>query len=359
MENTFELIPHIMDNKYYFTIQYYGTNEQILKLNNELIELNEGFLIYYKEFFEKITLRFKLEKKENQFKGMMIDNYYLNLHFYINLTLYNNNIIMELYYDKIFYSCTGLKKQHKYFKKIFDFIPLDVKEMNINNKQNEKFIDYLVNSFIGLKNLGGTCSISSIIQVLIHTKCFLKEFFSLSCSQNKISTLLYKLFISIIESKNVVYDFYYFCKELEKEIEVIKNDPMYFCTKLLEKLEEENPGKIMHLFSGKKKIEFQNLQDYNSEENFLFYIIHINFEGPGIKDSLFQQKQIDLIDNINNQIFQNEYLIEEPQIFMINVEKDENCKCEFYYHIPKYLTLKSSNYKLYAINKYDNVHSRV
>ena len=65
------------------------------------------------------------------------------------------------------------------------------------------------------------------------------------------------------------------------------------------------------------------------------------------------------MDNINNQILQKEYLIEEPQIFMINIEKDENCKIEFYYQIPKYLTLNTSTYQLYAINKYDNVHSIV
>lgn len=65
------------------------------------------------------------------------------------------------------------------------------------------------------------------------------------------------------------------------------------------------------------------------------------------------------MDNINNQILQNEHLIDEPQIFMVNIEKDKNCKCEFYYDTPKDLTLNILNYKLYAINKYDNVHSRL
>ena len=349
MVDILNLIPRIIDNKYFFEIQYYGKNAKILKFDKQLIELK----IYPKDIFEKI-LTFKLEKKENQFLGMN-DRLFCDLSFHFSLTLNNHNINIQLYYEKIFSSCFGSKKYFKVFDETFSSIPLDV----INNKQNEEYIDCLVNSFIGLKNLGGTCSISSIIQVLIHTKCFLKEFFSLTFSQNTISTLLYKLFMSIIESKNVFNTFYNFCKELEKEIEVIKNDPMYFCTKLLEKLEEENPGKIIHLFSGKKKIEFQNLQYFNSEENFLFYIIHINFVVPRIEDSLFQQKQIDLMDYINIPILQKEYLIEEPQIFMINIEKDENYLPEFYYHIPKYLTLNNSNYKLYAINKYDNVHSRV
>ena len=175
MENLLKLIPRILEKKYYFEIQYNGTNETILKLNNELIELNEAFIIYYKDIFDKTILTFKLEKKENQFKGID-DKYLLDLIFYITLTLNNHIIHMQLYYEKIFINCTGMKRYYKVFQKTFDSIPLNVKEINVNNIQNDKYIDYLMNSFIGLKNLGGTCSISSIIQVLIHTKCFLKEF---------------------------------------------------------------------------------------------------------------------------------------------------------------------------------------
>ena len=43
-----------------------------------------------------------------------------------------------------------------------------------------------------------------------------------------------KIIMKIIESKNIINELYYFCKELAKEIEVIKKDPMYFCSKLLE-----------------------------------------------------------------------------------------------------------------------------
>ena len=360
MEDILILKPQILSNKYYFVIEYIGQNEIFSKLNNELFELDGGFMVFIKNIFNKINLNFKLKKEKiNEFKGM--DDNFINLTFNIILTLYNYNIDMKLYYERLIISCTGPKKNKKFIEKKFNysFTQLDVKEINQNNIKNNNYIEFLINSFIGLKNLGGTCTISSILQILIHTKCFLKEFLSLPHFPNTISYLLYKFLINIIESQDIINDFYSFCIELQNEIKVIKNDPMYFCSKLLEKIEDENTGKIIHLFSGKKKIEFQNLQDYNSEENFLFYVIHISFEGPGIKDSLFQTKKIDLMDNVNELVIQKEYLVKEPQIFMINIEKDENCQKEFYYNIPNFLTLNNSNYKLYAINKYDNVHSRV
>ena len=226
-----------------------------------------------------------------------------------------------------------------------------------------------MNSFIGFNNLGGTCSISSIIQILIHTKCFIKEFLSLSNHRKPISKLFFDLLEAIKCSKNVqddkvqdcFYDFCYYLKEKMK-LKVIKNDPMYFCSKILEKSEEENPGKIIHLFSGKKKIEFQNLNYYDSEEQFLFYIIQLDDKNPEIKNRLFQKQKIEIFDYSKNTVIQNiqnEILIEEPEILMLNIEIVQNSKYNFYFDIPKDLDLNQSNYKLYAINKYDDVHSRV
>ena len=146
------------------------------------------------------------------------------------------------------------------------------------------------------------------------------------------------------------------------KLKVIKNDPMYFCSKILEKLEEENPGKIIHLFSGKKKIEFQNLNNYDSEEQFLFYIIQLDDKNPEIKNRLFQKQKIEIFDYSKNTVIQNiqnEILIEEPEILMLNIEIDQNSKYKFYFDIPKDLDLNHSKYKLYAINKYDDDHSRV
>ena len=162
---------------------------------------------------------------------------------------------------------------------------------------------------------------------------------------------------------NKVQDcFYDFCYYLQNEIKVIKNDPMYFCSKILEKLEEENPGKIIHLFSGKKKIEFQNLKNYDSEEQFLFYIIQLDYQNSQIKNRLFKKQKIEIFDDCKNTVIQNiqnETLIEEPEILMLNIEIDQNSKYKFYFDIPKDLDLNQSKYKLYAINKYDDDHSIV
>ena len=201
---------------------------------------------------------------------------------------------------------------------------------------------------------------------MIHTECFIKEFLSLSNHCRKISKLFFDLLKAIKCSNNIQDDkvqdcFYDFCYCLQYEIKVIKNDPMYFCSKILEKLEEENPGKIIHLFSGKKKIEFQNLNYYDSEEQFLFYIIQLDDKNPEIKNRLFKEQKIEIFDDSKKTVIQNETLIEEPEILMLNIEIVQNSKYKykFYFDIPKDLDLNHSKYKLYAINKYDDEHSIV
>ena len=345
------LIPYSWEPRYYFKIEYNGTNEYLSKLKEQLIELNHDFISLYQKCFLKINFIFELEQKaDNMFYG--IDTSIINyLTFHLSLT-FEENIIIEFRYD-LFQQTKYLKKEINCEKKL---------EVQKISDQNNKFIDSLVNSFIGFNNLGGTCSISSIIQILIHTKCFIKEFLSLSNHSKQISKLFFNLLESIKCSKNVQYYFHNFCYYLQKEIKVIKNDPMYFCSKILEKLEEENPGKIIHLFSGKKKIEFQNLKNYDSEEQFLFYIIQLDYQNKKIKNRLFTKQTIEIFDDSKKTVIQNiqnETLIEEPEILMLNIEIDQNSKYKFYFDIPEDLDLNHSNYKLYAINKYDDVHSRV
>jgi hypothetical protein len=111
-------------------------------------------------------------------------------------------------------------------------IDLEPKEKNIKNK-NHNNIDDIINSTVGLKNLGGTCSVSSIIQVLAHTNCFVHEFFKHYNKNKTISFLLYNLFMGL-KSGNTSKQFSEFCNKLNSIIHVTEIDPMYFCTKFLE-----------------------------------------------------------------------------------------------------------------------------
>ena len=352
------LIPQILGQNYFFEIQYNGTNKSLSKLNHELIELDNDFISLYQYYFMKIMFSFQELKKKADNKFYGIDDSYSNLIFQLSLT-FTENIIIEFQYE-LFQQTKYLKKEINYEKKL---------EVQKISNQDNKFINSLVNSFIGFNNLGGTCSISSIIQILIHTECFIKEFLSLSNHCKPISKLFFDLLEAIKCSNNIqddkvqdcFYDFCYYLQEKMK-LKVIKNDPMYFCSKILEKLEEENPGKIIHLFSGKKKIEFQNLNYYDSEEQFLFYIIQLDYQNSQIKNRLFKEQKIEIFDYSKKTVIQNiqnETLIEEPEILMLNIEIDQNSKYKFYFDIPKDLNLNHSKYKLYAINKYDDVHSRV
>jgi hypothetical protein len=133
---------------------------------------------------------------------------------------------------------------------------------------------------------------------------------------------------------------------------------MYFCIKFLEILEEENSGKIINLFLGIKKITFENLNGFDEEkEKFLFYIINLSF-GENIENNLFKKKKLQIRDNYNyiKFVIQKETLIREPEILMLNIECELNFN-NFFFQIPEILKVNEINYKLYAINEYNNLHS--
>ena len=45
-----------------------------------------------------------------------------------------------------------------------------------NNKEKGQNIDKIINSTIGIYNIGNTCFINSVVQILIHCKIFMKNF---------------------------------------------------------------------------------------------------------------------------------------------------------------------------------------
>ena len=343
------LYPHEDEEKKkkYYYINYEGKNNKLLKINEKMIEVKNNFINY--DFME-IILKFEFFITQNK---IIKTSFYKNGYpfFYLELLFIENGITFNLYYQ----TNNGTKPQ---IKTTFLFNSSNQIAQNNSSKNCNNKIDDLINSTIGLNNFFGNCSINSIIQIFLHTKCFLNQFLTLNNENKKpISFLFFKL-LSSIKLNTYQKEFYEFCKYLNNKIKVSKNDPMYFCTKFIEIFEEENSGKIINLFSGIKRISFENLNGFDEEkERFLFYIINLTY-GETIKNNVFNSKQLQIKDNNNvpKKIIQKETLIKEPEILMLNIECEIN-RYHFPFPIPETLEINKINYKLYAINQYDNIHS--
>ena len=342
------LKPFVNENKNYYYINYEGNNKILGKIDKKWIEVNNDFIEYD---FQEIELKFECNIVTNIVKSYFIKRNYPTIIFYLELSFIENEITFKLYY----------KGNHQIIKK-FPFKSSEQMVQGNSSKNYNNIIDSndLINSTIGLNNFFGNCSINSIIQIFLHTKCFLNvlnELIQNNQIKNSITFLFFKLLESIIKLKTPPQkEFYEFCRYLNDKIRISKNDPMYFCIKFIEILEKENCGKIIHLFSGIKKITFENLKGFDEEkDNFLFYIINLSFEET-IENNVFKNKKLQIKDNFTKSVIQKETLIKEPEILMLNIE------CEIYskiysFQIPKKLTINKTDYKLYAINEYNNLHS--
>ena len=331
----FNLINIDDSNDYIYKISYTGQYKFLSRLNDREIRLTYDFI---KNIDLNNNISFNGYVLEKQFQFNSYPKQKLNL----KVKLKNNKFDFD--FSSYSYCCFS-NSYYQFSTSIY----LEPEEKNIKNN-NVNIIDDIINSTVGLKNLGGTCSISSIIQILAHTNCFVHEFLKHYTKEKKISFLLYNLFMGL-KSGNASNEFYDFCINLNPIIRITGIDPMFFCTKFLEKLNEENPY-ILNLFCGKKKIKFENLEGFDNEEEFLFNIIHLS-SFQKITDVLFQN--IKIIDN--KKVIQKETIIKEPQILMINVQTDLP-STTFSFEIPNQLKINKFIYKLYAINQYDDYHSR-
>lgn len=70
--------PKILNKRYCYKIIYYGKNENILKLNNKTIEVDEDFIKYYIKDFLRIMFEFKnLQFKDKTIIGFIMILYLL------------------------------------------------------------------------------------------------------------------------------------------------------------------------------------------------------------------------------------------------------------------------------------------
>ena len=73
------------------------------------------------------------------------------------------------------------------------------------NEKNNENIDRILESKIGLYNAGGSCYMASIIQILIHLKLFLEQFYkSYNCNTNSLYIIFLNFIYKISTSNNVI-----------------------------------------------------------------------------------------------------------------------------------------------------------
>lgn len=214
----------------------------------------------------------------------------------------------------------------------------------------------LLNSTIGLRNAGGSCYMASIVQILIHLEKFL-DYFNIYKNTNELCKYFYKFLkdVESAESSNKKYDRVIEIKPLSNRYHNINskfkgtkgNNPMTFFIEFINDLNKD----ILSLFKGKKQIQF-NGNKRIEEEDFIFYMITLDEENAHINEQLV---------NDNTKEFENikdctitEKIKKCPEILIINLEIDN-----IPYEGEDILMLlePEMNYRLKAINKYDNVHS--
>ena len=217
----------------------------------------------------------------------------------------------------------------------------------------DKYIGILSKSQIGLYNAGGSCYMASIIQILIHLEIFLNEFLKIKYEYQKPLSYLFLNFIKeIANSKVNAIEIKRFAKEynhINSKFDGKKgNNPMTFFNEFIKKLGEENNGKIVNLFTGKKYIKLLGMSELDYEEDFIFYLITLDEKTRYIMDALCQEKEFE--DDKNMKL--REEIKIKPEILVINLEI-ENIE----YNLETLIYIDKIKYQLKAINRYNNLHS--
>lgn len=214
----------------------------------------------------------------------------------------------------------------------------------------------LLESKIGLNNAGGSCYMASIIQILIHSKLFLEEFYKnknvheINPLSKLFSNFIEKIasfegFFDSIEIKNFAQEF----NKINHKFSGDKgNNPMTFFTEFIKKLSEKN-NDILKLFMGKRYIKFEGMSELNYEEDFIFYLIVLNKKNYFITTSLCEEKEFE--DNKDLKLI--EKITVKPETLIINLEFNENIK----YCIENWIKVDDIDYELKAVNRYDDYHS--
>ena len=188
---------------------------------------------------------------------------------------------------------------------------------------------------------------ASIIQILIHLDKFLNEFLKNKYEYTKpLSYLFFNFIKEIADSKVNAIEIKRFAKEYNQinyKFDGKKgNNPMTFFNEFIKKLGEENNGKIVNLFTGKKYIKLLGMSELDYEEDFIFYLITLDEKTRYIMDALCQEKEFE--DDKNMKL--REEIKIKPEILVINLEI-ENIE----YNLETLIYIDKIKYQLKAINR--------
>jgi len=259
----------------------------------------------------------------------------------------------------------GMKEEEFTSLKNTNLMEYGIKE-NLNNDKNSNLITYslseetknkLLECKIGLINAGGSCYMASIIQILIHSKLFLEQLY-INKANNKINSLSYQFLNFIEKIANVAgYEDSIEIKNFASEYNKINNkfrgdkgnNPMTFFTEFIKKLSEETNDNILKLFMGKRYIKFKGMPDLNFHEDFIFFLASLNENKYILYDSIFEEKEFEN----NNNLKMIEEITFKPEIFIINLEIDDDIE----YNFEELIIIDRIEYYLKAINRYTKYHS--
>ena len=224
-----------------------------------------------------------------------------------------------------------------------------------NDKRNKNNNSIIYESKIGFINAGGSCYMASILQILIHLKCFIEIFRSKrKYIKNSLSKLLNDLINKIINANsNQSIEISNFSNEYQKINSKFTgekgNNPMTFFTEFIKKLGEENKD-IIDLFTIKNYIKFEGLDENDYEEELFFFMVVIDQNYKNIYNAINREREME--DDKSAKI--TEKIINKPEIFIINLEV-ENIE----YNFEEKIFIDKTEYDLKAINEYNDFHSIV
>ena len=217
----------------------------------------------------------------------------------------------------------------------------------------------LLESKVGLENPSSTCNMASLLQAFIHSDIFLQKFFDNYNSIGKFSQILYNLFIKISMAKEnssiPLKDFAYSLNQIDKKYNPQRgNNPILFITDLLEHLDQENKNSIKSVFLGVKSIKLKKYRDYDSDEEFLIYLISIDENKKS--NSFYELLKNKTLIEIGNEIdSMEESIIKVSSILIINIDNLVQRGIKFEHRI----NICNKEFDLYAINSYTDYHSKM
>ena len=256
-----------------------------------------------------------------------------------NQTKKNRTINIKLKSKKAFKFATNLlnyllienpEKLNIYYKLLFEYHNTFFFDNNLNNNWNIIPKDISKKNFVGLKNLGCTCYLNTLIQILYNIIPFRESILKCDCKK-EVKNVLFQI-------KKIFYYLKYYNIEFIAPIDFVQNfdneqlnvnvqmDIDEFFNILLDKIENhlkgtDNENLIKYFFEGKitDNLIFQKGCTHHKKKEVSFYSILLQIKGKkNLKESLDSFIEGELMDNENSiycDFCQNKFPVIKSQSF--------------------------------------------